>query len=644
MNQVFVEKFADVKILRYGLPGFEELELKQKLYVYYLSQAALCGRDILWDQNNRFNLKIRRLLETVFVTCRGDREGEAFRSFHQYLKRVWLANGIHHHYSADKFVPEPGRPAFECLVQQSDLSALAFKAELPGLLELLFDPARESKRLSLDGSKDLLAASSMNYYSGVSQPEAEAFYASLRKEAGEEAPAYGLNTRLVKEDGILREKVWKQNGLYGEAIAQIIFWLGKALPYAENEQQQTVIRQLVDYYRTGDLRHFDQYSIGWVAESEGRVDFINGFIEVYGDPLGIKGSWEALVSYQDPVGSRRARVLSENAGWFERHSPVDGRFKKSKVNGVSARVINAAMLGGDCYPSTPIGINLPNAEWIRERYGSKSVTIENITRSYFLDSLDNGMLEEFAFSGEEIERARKYGYLAGNLHTDLHECLGHGSGRMMPGVNPEDLKNYYSAIEEARADLFALYYIADPKVQELGLVSSSGEARAEYDAYLRGGLLTQLTRIEPGRDLEESHMRNRQLICRWVYEYGKPEGVTELICRDGKTYVVIRNYDRLRQLFGLLLREVQRIKSEGDLPAARQLVETYGVKVDRLLHREVLERFKKLDIAPYAGFVNPRLKLVKNKRGQLADVTVDYTQGYTEQMLEYAARWSFLPV
>jgi len=527
-------------------------------------------------------------------------------------------------------------------MSNSDLKEINFTGEIDDLLDVIFDPGREAKRVNLDSQADLLTTSAMNYYKGVSQKEAERFYASLRMAGGKQSPSFGLNSQLTKENGELKELVWKANGKYGPAIRQIIFWLEKAIPFAENEQQAEIIKKLILYYETGDLSQFDDYNILWVKESEGRVDFVNGFIEVYGDPLGIKGSWESIVNYKDLQGTERTRKLSENALWFETHSPVDEKFRKSQVNGVSAKVIHVAALGGDCYPATPIGINLPNSEWIRETFGSKSVTIENITHSYFLDSLDNGMLEEFAASGEEIERARKYGYLAGNLHTDLHECLGHGSGKMNQGVNAEDLKNYYSTIEETRADLFALYYITDKKLSELGIAPSEETGKAEYDAYIRNALLTQLTRVETGKDLEESHMRNRQLIAGWVYEHGSEQEVIEFFRREDRTYVRIRDYERLRELFGELLREVQRIKSEGDYIAAKNLVETYGVRVNHQLHEEVIQRFRKLGVAPYAGFINPRLELVKDEQGKIIDVEADYIQSYTEQMLEYAAEFSFL--
>ncbi len=640
--EVFVEKFEDIKILRYELTGFENLSLKQRQYIYYLSKAALCGRDIIWDQNNRYNLRIRDLLEKVYQSFRGDRSSDSFVAFHSYLKRVWFANGIHHHYSTDKLKPGLDRAAFETVLHQSDLKTSGVSGETGELLDVIFEPDAEMKRVNLDSKTDLLTTSAMNYYRGVTQREAERFYEDRRKAGGEHAPSFGLNSQLIRENGELKEIVWKADGKYGRAIRQIIYWLEKAIPFAENGKQQEIIRKLIAYYVTGDLGMFDEYNILWLKESEGQVDFINGFIEVYGDPLGMKGSWESMVNYKDLETSRRARVLSENAGWFETNSPVDEKFKKSLVRGVSAKVIHVAMLGGDCYPATPIGINLPNAEWIRETYGSKSVTIENITRSYFLDSLNNGMLEAFAASPEEISRARQYGYLAGNLHVDLHECLGHGSGKMNPGVNPEDLKNYYSTIEETRADLFALYYITDEKLLQLGLAPSAETGRAEYDAYIRNGLLTQLTRIEPGKNLEESHMRNRQLIARWAFENGARDHVIEFFEKKGKTYVRIRNYEKLRGLFGELLREVQRIKSEGDYTAAKDLVENYGVRVDLRLHREVIARFKELDIAPYAGFLNPRLSLVKNDRGEVTDVTVDYTQSYTGQMLEYSKEYGLI--
>ena len=648
--EVFAEKFADIKILRYDVPLFEALDLNKKLYIYHLSQAALCGRDILWDQNNRYNLRIRAVLETIWLTFNGNRETDAFKLFEIYLKRVWFSNGIHHHYSTEKLSAGFTEHYFEELVGQSNWSGFYapsgknFKVFISEIQEVIFNPEKEFKRVNLNPEKDLLQTSSNNYYQNVAQNEAEMFYADLKSAAGSEPVSFGLNSTLVKVDGRLIEEVWKLDGKYGKAIKQIIFWLEKAIQYAENDLQKKYIGHLIDYYKTGDLALFDEYNIGWVKELEGEVDFVNGFIEVYGDPLGIKGSWESIVNFKDKEATKRATILSEIAQWFEDHSPVAPEFKKTEVKGVSAKVINVAILAGDCYPATPIGINLPNAEWIREKHGSKSVTIENITQAYYLDSMNNGMLEEFAGSVDEMERARKYGYLAGNLHTDLHECLGHGSGKVREGVNTENLKNYYSTIEETRADLFALYYMLDNQMMQLGLLPSVDAAKAEYDAYLRNGLLTQLTRIEPGKDIEESHMRNRQLIARWVYGAGKAQNVVEFVCTGAKTYVRINDYQELRVLFGQLLKEIQRIKSEGDLEAAKQLVEKFAVKVDRSLHEEVLERFKKLNLAPYSGFLNPVYELKTWPCGTPNDVLICYNEDYTQQMLRYSAEYGFLPV
>lgn len=647
---VFVEKFADLKILRYEVPEFEKFGLRKKLYVYYLSQAALCGRDILWDQNNRHNLTVRKVLETVWLTFNGDRNSSDFKAFEIYLKRVWFSNGIHHHYSTEKLPAGFPEKYFAEMISKSNWNNLEVFSEksieqiIDEIKPVIFNPEREGKRVNLESGKDLLYSSSNNYYQNVSQKEAEQFYAELKASAGDEPVSFGLNSTLVKENGRLVEKAWKLNGKYGKAIEKIIFYLNQAIPFAENDLQRQTIRDLIKYYETGDLAVFDQYSIDWVKELDGEVDFVNGFIEVYGDALGIKGSWESIVNIKDHEASKRTHVLSANAQWFENHSPVDPKFKKKEVKGVSAKVIDVAILGGDCYPATPIGINLPNADWIRERYGSKSVTIENITKSYFLDSLTNGMLEEFAASEAEMERARKYGYLAGNLHTDLHECLGHGSGKVLEGVNTDVLKNYYSTIEETRADLFALYYIMDDKMVELGLMPELEAAKAEYDAYLRNGLITQLTRIEPGKEIEESHMRNRQLISRWAYENGKTQKVVEFFGHSGKTCVKINDYLALRELFGQLLKEIQRIKSEGDFEAARNLVETYGVKVDRKLHDEILERFKKLDVAPYAGFLNPVYELKANPDGTPEDVLISYEEDYISQMLRYSREYGFLPI
>jgi dipeptidyl-peptidase-3 len=648
--EVFAEKFADIKILRYAVPEFEKLDVNKKIYIYYLSQAALCGRDILWDQNNLHNLAVRAVLENIFKSYTGNRETSEFQQFVVYMKRVWFSNGIHHHYSTEK-IPADFSEAYFCeLIGKSEWKSFetpsrqSFDVFVGTVQDAIFNMETNVKRVNLESGKDLIGSSCNNYYQNVNQSEAEAFYANLKASAGPEPVSFGLNSTLIKENGRLTERVWNLDGKYGKAIEQIIFWLTKAIAFAENEHQKKYIYLLIDYYTTGDLAKFDQYSIEWVKEQAGDIDFINGFIEVYGDPLGIKGSWESIVNYKDQEATKRATILSENAQWFEDRSPVDPEFKKPKVKGVSAKVINVAILAGDCYPATPIGINLPNAEWIREAYGSKSVTIENITQAYFLDSMGNGMLEEFAASNEEIERSRQYGYLAGNLHTDLHECLGHGSGKVREGVITEDLKNYYSTIEETRADLFALYYIMDEKMVELGLVPSIDAAKAEFDAYLRNGLITQLTRIEPGKDIEESHMRNRQLIARWAYEAGKARNVAEFVRSEGKTYIRINDYQALRNLFGQLLKEIQRIKSEGDFEAARNLVENYGVKVDRSLHEEVLSRFKKLDLAPYAGFLNPVYEVKTWPCGTPNDVSVRYDEDYTSQMLRYSKEYGFLSI
>jgi dipeptidyl-peptidase-3 len=647
---VFVEKFADLKILRYAVPGFESLDLKKKIYIYYLSQAALSGRDILWDQNNTNNPAIRSVLENIWKTYKGKRDTQDFKLFEIYLKRVWFSNGIHHHYSTEKIPAGFSVSYFDELIDRSKWwnfktpKGVKFKAFIAEIKDVIFNPEREKKRVSLDSEKDLLLSSSNNYYQNVEQSEAEKYYADLKASAGKESVSFGLNSTLVKESGKLEEKVWILGGKYGKAIEQIIFWLNQALNYAENDLQKKYIGTLIQYYTTGDLALFDEYSIDWVKELSGEVDFVNGFIEVYGDPLGIKGSWESIVNFKDTEATKRATILSENAQWFEDHSPVDQEFKKAEVKGVSAKVINVAILGGDCYPATPIGINLPNSEWIREKYGSKSVTIENITQAYFLDALGNGMLEEFAASSEEINRAKEYGYLAGNLHTDLHECLGHGSGKVKKGVNTDALKNYYSTIEETRADLFALYYIMDEQMIKLGLVPSTEAAKAEYDAYLRNGLITQLTRIEAGKNIEESHMRNRQLISRWAFKAGKEENVVEFVQVNGKTFVQINDYKKLRVLFGSLLKEVQRIKSEGDFEAAKNLVENFGVSVDHQLHEEVLARFKELDIAPYAGFLNPVYELKTWPCGTPNDVLIRYDEDYISQMLRYSKEFGFLPI
>ncbi len=624
-DNYIAEEFDDIRILRYRVDVFETLPLQEKLFVYYLSRAALAGRDILWDQNNRYNLRIRKVLERIICKYEGDRSVAEFQAFLLYAKKVFFANGIHHHYSMDKFIPAFPESYFRLLLEQTGQGAV-----FEELRSVVFDPGYMAKRVASDGSRDLIVNSANNYYENVTQQEVEDFY-NNRKEPETRHP---LNSTLVKVEGEVKEQVWKADGKYGREIRRIMGYLEQALPYAANEEQKQVIGLLLEFYRTGDLKVFDKYSIAWVKEGKANVDFINGFIEVYGDPLAYKASWESVVEIVDAQACSRTRKLAENALWFEKHAPTDDRFKKTEISGITARVMQVAMLGGDCHPATPIGINLPNAEWIRETYGSKSVTLDNITYAYHRASIGSGVTDEFAFSEEEKKLAEKYGYEAGNIHTDLHECLGHGSGKMLTGVTTDALKNYYSTLEEARADLFALYYIMDPKLVELGIVSSPEVARCEYNSYIRNGLLTQLTRIKPGNSLEESHMRNRQLIAAWVYEQGKERNVIERVVQENKTYFVIRDYEALRILFGRLLAEVQRIKSEGDYTKARDLVENYGVRIDMELHREVLDRYEKLHIPPYAGFINPEYTLVE-EGGKVTDVKIGYPGDFLEQMLAY---------
>ncbi len=624
-DNYIAEEFDDIRILRYRVDVFETLPLQEKLFVYYLSRAALAGRDILWDQNNRYNLRIRKVLERIICKYEGDRSVAEFQAFLLYAKKVFFANGIHHHYSMDKFIPAFPESYFRLLLEQTGQGAV-----FEELRSVVFDPGYMAKRVASDGSRDLIVNSANNYYENVTQQEVEDFY-NNRKEPETRHP---LNSTLVKVEGEVKEQVWKADGKYGREIRRIMGYLEQALPYAANEEQKQVIGLLLEFYRTGDLKVFDKYSIAWVKEGKANVDFINGFIEVYGDPLAYKASWESVVEIVDAQACSRTRKLAENALWFEKYAPTDDRFKKTEISGITARVMQVAMLGGDCHPATPIGINLPNAEWIRETYGSKSVTLDNITYAYHRASIGSGVTDEFAFSEEEKKLAEKYGYEAGNIHTDLHECLGHGSGKMLTGVTTDALKNYYSTLEEARADLFALYYIMDPKLVELGIVSSPEVARCEYNSYIRNGLLTQLTRIKPGNSLEESHMRNRQLIAAWVYEQGKERNVIERVVQENKTYFVIRDYEALRILFGRLLAEVQRIKSEGDYTKARDLVENYGVRIDMELHREVLDRYEKLHIPPYAGFINPEYTLVE-EGGKVTDVKIGYPGDFLEQMLAY---------
>lgn len=645
-----VDQFADLQILRYQVPGFANLSLRQKQLLYHLSEAALMGRDILFDQNGRYNLVIRRTLEAVYQYGTVDKSSADYQAFEVYLKRVWFANGIHHHYGEDKFIPGFSEAFFDTAVRSVDVSLLPLKAGetvdtlLARLKPVIFDPTVMPKRTVQSGDTDWIQASANNYYGeDVTQAEVEAFYGKMKAEGDSRCPlSYGLNSRLEKENGQLVERVWKVGGLYSEAIERIVAELEKAAAFAENEKQRQIIATLIDYYRTGDLRTFDAYSILWVEDTDSQVDFVNGFIETYGDALGLKASWESTVNFRNEEATRRTQTISENAQWFEDHSPVDQRFKKERVKGVSAKVITVTMLGGDCYPSTPIGINLPNADWIRRDHGSKSVTIENIMEAYDKASQGSGFSDEFVWSDEERNRIKTYGFLTDMLHTDLHECLGHGSGQLLPGTDPDALKAYASTLEEARADLFGLYYLADPKMQELGLVPDGEAFKAEYYKYMMNGLLTQLVRIEEGKDVEEAHMRNRQLIARWVFEQGAADKVVELKKRDGKTFVVINDYQQLRALFGKLLAEVQRIKSEGDYEAGRSLVENYGVKIDPVLHHEIRERYVRLHLSPYKGFVNPVMREVKDDSGHVTDITLDYTEGYAEQMLRYSRDYSYL--
>ncbi|EFC69145.1 peptidase, M49 family [Prevotella sp. oral taxon 317 str. F0108] len=640
------ERFADLQMLRYRLPQFEKLSLQQKKYIYYLSQATLCGRDITTDQFGKYNLRIRKTLEALYTGLDANADKDNYDKLALYLKRVWFSNGIYHHYANDKIQPDFSEAFFRAAVRQMPIDKLPMTGynsveELcDELCPVMFNPKILPKRVNKADGVDLVKTSACNYYEGVSQQEVEDFYNEKKAAAGDNSPSWGLNTKLVKDDSGLEEKVWKENGEYGEAIRQIIYWLDKAKSVAENQQQQRVIDLLIKYYRTGDLHLFDEYSIEWLKEQAGNVDFINGFIEVYGDPLGIKASWEGIVEYKDLEATRRTRLISDNAQWFEDHSPVDSRFKKAEVRGVTANVVCAAMLGGDEYPSTAIGINLPNADWIRAQHGSKSVTISNITDAYNKAAKGNGFKEEFVIDKETLDIVSRYGDICDELHTDLHECLGHGSGKLLPGVSPDALKAYGNTIEEARADLFGLYYMADDKLQELGLLPDKNAFRSQYYTYMMNGLMTQLTRIERGKDIEEAHMRNRALIAHWTLEHGK--GAVELVKRNGKTYVQINNYEQLHRLFGELLAEVQRIKSEGDFNAARNLVENYAVKVDGELHAEVLERFAKLDIAPYKGFINPVYKPILNSEGEIMDVEVDYSEAYDAQMLRYSSEFGFL--
>lgn len=645
-----VDKFADIEVLRYKVPGFEQLSLDQKKLIYFLSQAALEGRDILFDQNNKYNLTIRKTLEGIYESY-ADKESDDFKAMVVYLKRVWFSNGIHHHYATDKFRPDFSEEFLRSAVMQTSDDKLPLQAYgndkkkmLDEIVPTIFDTTLYAKRVNQAEGTDLIVSSANNYYEGVTEKEVDAFYDAMRDTTDETPISYGLNSKLTKENGRLVEKTWKVGGMYSAAIEKILFWLEKAESVAENDKQKAVIQKLIEFYKTGDLTTFDEYSILWVKDQASRIDFVNGFIETYGDPLGMKASWESIVNFKDIEATHRTEVISQNAQWFEDHSPVRQEFKKPKVKGVSAKVITAAILAGDCYPATPIGINLPNSNWIRQTHGSKSVTIENITDAYDKAAKGNGFKEEFAWSQTEIDLMNQYGFVTGNIHTDLHECLGHGSGQLLPGVSQDALRAYGATIEEARADLFGLYYEADEKLVELGLMPNNEAYKAEYYSYMMNGLMTQLMRIELGNDIEEAHMRNRQLIARWILEKGKVENVVELKKRDGKTFVAINDYQKMRRLVGELLAEIQRIKSEGDFESAKALVETYAVKVDSSLHQEVKERYAKLNLAPYKGFVNPVYRPVTNKQGEIIDIKVDYSENYTEQMMRYGKENSHLPV
>lgn len=659
------ERFADIQMLRYELKGFENLSLTQKIYIYCLSKATLLGRDITFDQQGKYNLRIRKTLEAVYLHYEGNRESEDFKAFEVYLKRVWFASGIHHHYGCEKFVPGFSEESFYEMVgavadEYLPLSKGQSKEDLLGILvPVIFNPEVMPKRVNQTDGEDLVQTSACNFYENVSQAEVERFYARMKEEGNEQAPSYGLNSKLTKRNGELVELKWTEDGLYGAAIKEIVSWLLRAQKYAENEEQKHLIDLLVKYYRTGDLKDFDRYSIAWVQQHEGMVDFINGFIEVYGDPLGLKGTWEGIVEYKDLEATKRTQTISQNAQWFEDHSPVDPRFRKPEVKGVTANVICAAMLGGEEYPASAIGINLPNANWIRQEYGSKSVTIGNLTEAYNKAAQGNGFRDEFVIDEDTISLMNQYEDITDDLHTDLHECLGHGSGQLLPGTDPDALKAYGSTIEEARADLFGLYYVADHKLVELGLTPNDEAYKAQYYGYLMNGLLTQTIRIKEGDKLEEAHMRNRALIAWWVMEHA--EGAVELVKMDmnyasaedalkdsegniitTKTYVKINDYAKLRHLFGELLAEIQRIKSEGDFEAARLLVEKYAVNIDPELHREILARYKKLNLAPYKGFINPKMTLEMDKEGEITDVVLDYEESYVDQMLRYSDEYGTL--
>jgi dipeptidyl-peptidase-3 len=646
----FVDRFGDMQVLKYRLPGFESLSLRQKKYIYYLSQAALAGRDILWDQNFRYNLLVRKTIEAIIESYPGDREATDFHEFLSYAKRVFFSNGIHHHYSNDKFKPDFSENYFASLIKESDSQKLPLgKGQTADQLfkflnPILFDEELFPRKVEKKAGRDMVAESASNFYEGVNQKEVEDFYVGRIMSDDPRPVSTGLNSKVVKVEGKVTEEVYKSGGKYGSAIDKIISWLEKAAKEAENEAARKGLELLIEYYITGDLKKWDEYNVAWVLNTEGTVDYINGFIEIYEDPMGMKATWEAIVDYTDAEATKRTGIITSNAQWFEDNSPVQLQYRKEKVRGVAARVINIAMLGGDCYPASPLGINLPNADWIRKEVGSKSVTLANISNAYDISSRDNGFLEEFAADQSEVDRIKKYGTIADALHTDLHECVGHASGKLAHGTSPDSLKNYYSPLEEARADLFALYYIMDKKIIDLGLLPDEDGAKASYDTFLRNGLLTQIVRILPGKDIQEAHMRDRCAISHWVYEKGKAENVVEFFRHDGKTFVKINDYSKLRILFGELLKEIQRIKSEGDFETGRKLIEENGVKVDPQLHSEVLERYAKLNLAPYTGFVNPDLVPVYNSTGEITDVTVEYVNDYLGQMGYYGKNYSFLAV
>lgn len=644
------EQFADLQMLRYRVDGFDELSLQQKELIYYLSEAALSGRDILWDQNGKYNLRIRKTLETIYTHYNGDRECDDFMAFVIYLKRVWFSNGIHHHYGCEKFIPDFSEDFFRQAILQVPHQLLPLdegetSEDLCNLLcPVIFNPDIMPKRVNQADGDDLLLTSSCNYYEdGITQQEAETFYSLMKNENDKQPVMYGMNSRLVKENGLLKEKVWKSDGMYGQAIQRIVFWLEKASQVAENDRQRNVIKKLIEFYHTGDLKTFDEYTIQWVQETEAIVDFTNGFTETYGDPLGLKASWEGYANFKDKEATLRTEKLSSNAQWFEDHSPVDKRFKKDVCKGVSAKVIKAAILGGDLYPASAIGINLPNSNWVRAEYGSKSVTIGNLTDAYNKAAHGNGFQKEFVIDEDTLKMLENYQDICDDLHTDLHECLGHGSGKLLPGVDPDALKAYGATIEEARADLFGLYYLADKKLVELGLTPNEEAYKAQYYGYMMNGLLTQLVRIELGKEIEESHMRNRSLIAHWALEHGQEMKVVELVRKENKTYVKINCYEKLRELFGILLREIQRIKSEGDYEAARNLVEQYGVKINSEIHQEILTRYKALHLSPYKGFINPVYTPIYNKEKEIIDIKVTYGESYAEQMLRYSRDYATLP-